>query len=198
MYEYTDKIIRYMNKRFIRIFNRAKVLTSFDELHVFEVSREIYSEINDITVRQLLKLARYTYKKHRKKGDWNLEEAWLLGLLDDYDPVTKYVYVHEVDRKRARFAESVIASSTKAAEIDKALRYWSQMANQYAITVTDKAAIKAYKDDGVKEVIWITTDDDRRCAICAGLDRKKFKIDSIPEKPHWGCRCYVIPVVNRQ
>ena len=39
MYEHTDKIIKYLNKRFIRIFNKAKNLTSFDELNVIKYSR---------------------------------------------------------------------------------------------------------------------------------------------------------------
>lgn len=193
MYEQTDKVIRYLNKRFIRIFNKARVVLDMDELHILNHSHGMYEELLGVTTEQYLKLAKRTYRKYSAYEDWDMDMAWLLGLLDEYDPVTKYVFLHEVDRKRARFAESVIASPTKEKEIKVSLRYWSQMVNQYAITVTDRAALKAYEDMGVEEVIWVTTPDERRCKVCAGREGKVYKIDKAPAKPHWGCRCYLRP-----
>ena len=63
------------------------------------------------------------------------------------------MYLHEVDRKRSRFAESLIASDTKTKEVETALRYWSAMVTQYAIEVTDAAVKQAYIDDGIKMCI---------------------------------------------
>jgi SPP1 gp7 family putative phage head morphogenesis protein len=71
--------------------------------------------------------------------------------------------------------------------------WWTQTA-QYGITVVDEATIKGYKDMGVKRVKWIAADDERTCPVCGGRDNKIYKISQIPPKPHYGCRCYVVPV----
>ena len=82
------------------------------------------------------------------------------------------MYAHEVERKCARFAESVIASTARAAEIKTGLRYWSAMVAHYAIEVTDKATVKAYKDCGVKRVMWLTvpTREDA-VGVLSGMER---------------------------
>lgn len=198
MYEHTDKIIKYLNKRFIRIFNKAKNLTSFDELNVIKYSREMYDELEQITEKAFLLLARKVYREYSESQVTDIVPAWLLGVLKEYNPVTKYVYLHEVDRKRSRFAESLIASDTKAKEVDTALRYWSAMVTQYAIEVTDAAVKQAYIDDGVKKVKWITMEDERRCSECEKRDGKVYDITKVPPKPHIGCRCYLVPYHERR
>ena len=197
MYEHTDKIIKYLNKRFIRIFNKAKNLTSFDELNVIKYSREMYDELEQITEKAFLLLARQVYREHSESQVTDIVPAWLLGVLKAYNPVTKYVYLHEVDRKRSRFAESLIASDTKAKEVETALRYWSAMVTQYAIEVTDAAVKQAYIDDGVKKVKWITMEDERRCSECEKRDGNVYNITEVPPKPHIGCRCYLVPYHER-
>lgn len=197
MYEHTDKIIKYLNKRFIRIFNKAKNLTSFDELNVIKYSREMYDELEQITEKAFLLLARQVYREHSESQVTDIVPAWLLGVLKEYNPVTKYVYLHEVDRKRSRFAESLIASDTKAKEVETALRYWSAMVTQYAIEVTDAAVKQAYIDDGVKKVKWITMEDERRCSECEKRDGNVYNITEVPPKPHIGCRCYLVPYHER-
>ena len=54
MYEYTDKVIRYMRKKFIRLFNQFNGLTSFDELNVIQSSKSLYEELEKITEEGLL------------------------------------------------------------------------------------------------------------------------------------------------
>lgn len=189
MYEYTDKIIRYLNKRFIALFNRLKTLSSFDEINALQAVQSVYDEADKLTKQRFLTLAKYVYETNVSKDRSSINEAWILLLLDAYDPVTKYVYTHEIDRKRARLFESLVASTTKSKEIDTALRYWSAMVRQYAIAATDAAVLQAYQDDGVQKVRWITTPDDRRCVECAKRDGKIYDIDNIPPKPHIGCRC---------
>ena len=71
--------------------------------------------------------------------------------------------------------------------------WWTQTV-QYGISAVDKATIKAFRDKGVKEVRWVAADDEKTCSICNGRDGKIYKILKIPEKPHYGCRCYVVPV----
>lgn len=194
MYQRTDKAIEYLNKRFIKAYSRARNLANFDELHIIQLSKEIFQELEEITEEAFLILARATYNEHCDSKKTDIDMIWLISFLEEYNPVTKFVYLHEVDRKRARFAESLIASTTKSKEVDVSLRYWSNMVRQYSIDVTDAALLQAYKDDDVKKVKWITEVDERRCGICAARHGKVYKIDKVPPKPHYGCRCYIIPV----
>ena len=193
MYTSTDKVIKYLAKQFIRLFGKFRALLPLDELNIIKRSKALYEELAEITEEAYLELAHYQYKKHVKSRGYGITTAWLLGILGDYNPVTKYVYANEVGRKRERFLEALIATGGKVIEVDRALRLWSQMANQYAIEVTDAVTIKAYKDDGVKRVVWVTTPDERRCEVCSGRDGVIYEIDKIPPKPHWNCRCYVMP-----
>ena len=193
MYEYTDVIIRYLNKRFIEVFHRLKSLVSFDELNVLQSTRLIYDELMQITEEKLLELAVYYYNGTVKNSKTNIDREWLYLILDDYDPITKYVFIHEVERKRARLAESILASQNKSKEIDTALRYWSAMVAQYAIEVTDEAVKQAYVDDGVEMVMWVSMLDDRRCKECEKREGKVYDISNVPPKPHIGCRCYLVP-----
>jgi len=197
VYDYTDKIIRYLNKQFIRIFSEAKSVLPVDELNILQYSKAMYGELEKVTEKALLKLARHVYKKHSQSGETDITLAWLLGFLKEANPVTKYIYLNEVERKRSRFIESLIASENRAKEIDTALRFWVLMVNQYAIDVTDAAVIQAYIDVGVEKVVWITTVDERRCDVCRKRHGVVYGIDDVPPKPHWGCRCYVVPRPGR-
>lgn len=192
MYEYTDVIIRYLNKRFIEVFRRLKSLVSFDELNVLQSTQLIYDELLTITEEKLLDLAVYYYNSTVKNAKTKIDRDWLYLLLNDYDPITKYVFMHEVERKRARLVESMIATKNPK-EIDTALRYWSAMVTQYAIEVTDAAVKQAYIDDGIELVVWVTILDDRRCKECEKREGKVYDIKDVPPKPHIGCRCYIVP-----
>ncbi len=188
MYEILDKTLPTINKLFIREFEKIKGLMNFDELNVLQATDELYKKVDKQSRQYLLLLARDTYDSD------TITDMWLLGFLSLYNPVTKYVYTHEVDRKRSRTAEAIIASPTKGKEIDKALRYWADMIKQYGIDVIDEATIQAYKDKGVKRVMWNTEQDTRVCKTCQDRDGKIYDIYKLPPKPHWGCRCYFTPV----
>lgn len=194
MYKYTDKILLYLRKRFIRLFGQFKTGTaSFDELNVLSSAKSLYSELQAITEECLLMIAQHAYRENGGKSGAKVNRAWLRKQLEAYDPVTMYVYLHEVDRKCARFAESVIAGTNKAKEIDTGLRYWSNMVSQYAITITDAAVLLAYVDEGVEMVRWVTEVDDRRCLECKKRHNQIYELSKVPPKPHPGCRCYLIP-----
>lgn len=196
MYEYTDKILVIARKRFIRVFNKYRSQLHVDEVNVLNGSKEMYGELEELAEYFFLKIARRYYKGYAKKPKSDIDRDWLLDMLEDYEPTVEYVYTHEVERKQARFAESVIASGDKAKAFDKALRYWNDMFTQFAILTTDKAVATAYRDNGVKRVKWYTVPDEKRCSECGSLDGKVFSIDKIPPKPHWGCRCWLVPVKN--
>ena len=193
MYEYTDKVIRYMRKKFIRLFNQFNGLASFDELNVIQSSKSLYEKLEQITEDGLLLIAKQAYSDNKGKVVDAISTAWLLGWLNDYNPVTKYVYMHEIERKCARFAESILSSNNRAQETEVALRYWSNMVTQYSPDITDKAVMQAYIDNAVEKVIWITCQDERRCKKCKKRDGKIYDIAKVPPKPHIGCRCYLLP-----
>ena len=194
MYKRADKAIGYLNKRFVKIYSKAKYLSSYDEVHIMGFSRKMFNELDEITREAFLRLAKSVYSDYTDSKKTDIDMGWLIIFLEEYNPVIKFVYIHEVDRKMVRFAESLIASTTKLKEITVSLRYWSNMVSQYAIDVTDAALIQAFKDEGVKKVEWITEEDDRVCGICDSRHLKVYKIDKVPPKPHYGCRCYIRPV----
>lgn len=192
-YRTTDKVIDYLNKQYLKIFRKAKNIASFDELNVIEMSHEVYGEALEITKKEMTRLADTVYKKYREDEETedSLGAVWVLALMAAYNPVTKYIYDNEVERKRSRFAESVIASESPKEEVDRALRLWVAQNKQLADDVTFDAIVQAYEDDGVTEVKWVTHPDDRRCATCRERHGKIYPIDDIPPKPHINCRCYV-------
>jgi hypothetical protein len=196
-YKTADKVIMFLVKQYTKLFRKARNIASFDELNVIELSHEIYDESLSITKTEITRLAQTVYKKHRVteagEPEPTLDNAWVLALLLAYNPVTKYVYENEVDRKRARFAESLIASDTPVEEVEPALRLWVRMNKQLADDVTFDTMVKAYADSGVEKVRWVTHEDDRRCKECKSRHGKIYPIAKIPPKPHRNCRCYVEP-----
>lgn len=195
-YRITDKVIDYLNKQYLKLFRRAKNLTDLDELNVIEMSHEIYDQALSVTRTEMVRLADTVYKKYREDQDTeeNLGTVWVLAVMAAYNPVTKYIYDNEVERKRSRFAESVIASETPREDIDRGLRLWVAQNKQLADDITFDAIVQAYEDDGVTEVKWVTHHDDRRCAVCRSRHGRIYPIGDIPPKPHPRCRCYVTRV----
>lgn len=194
MYEFTDTIISILNKKLIEVFSHLKSLNTSDEGYTLQYVRSVYYEADDFVRQFLLVLAEYVYNENSVEKTTEINGLWLFEILQAFDPVTKYVYVNEVERKRARLFESLVAGENKSAEIDTALRLFSAMARQYALTVTDKAVLQAYKDNGETRLQWVTTPDDRRCKVCAARDGKIYDIEDIPPKPHIGCRCILVPL----
>lgn len=198
MYKRTDRIIDYLLEEFIKLFNKAKVITHYDELNVISYSKELYTRIDELVKEAFLELAKSTAKEVIDVAEELITMEWLLGILNEYNPLTKYRYETELERKRQRFAEAVIASNeNKEDEIEKALNYISRMVSQYALEVTDSALQVGYEQLGIKEVMWHTEEDDKVCDKCKKMNKKIYPIDKIPIKPHWNCRCYVLPVKGK-
>lgn len=186
----TDKTIAYLNKQYAKLFRRV---TAFDELNVISVSHEIYDEALKITEKEATRLVKSVYDSYRESEAIPVSEALAMtvALMGAYNPTTKYIYRNELDRKRSRFAEGVISSNTPREEIELAKRLLIALNKQFADDATFDAVVKAYADDGVKRVRWITAVDDRRCKECKARHHKIYSIDNIPPKPHLHCRCYV-------
>lgn len=178
-YAYTDLEIRYINKQITRVFRKK---LKIDELNVIESSKKMYDELLSTAIGAYLRIAKKKYPRATKK--------WLMAILTDYDRVTGYVFTHEMERKRARFAEGTIAGT----EDGTAKRLMALMLSQYAITVTDYAVLAALTDEGFTKVRWVSTEDERRCKVCKERHGKVYNINRVPPKPHLNCRCYFVPV----
>ena len=202
MYENADKVIDIMNKEFIKLFRRLKTL-SFDEANVLSNTKSTYAKADKFTRKMLKELAKKVHDDIYAEDDFDdLLDAWLLGILDGYSPTLKYVYSHEVDRKRSRCAESIISANENggnpAKEVDTALRLWTNMTSQYADDVEWEATIETYKRLGVGKVRWVTEKDERVCKVCKERDNKIYRINNIPYRPHIGCRCSLVPIKEKK
>lgn len=189
MYKATDWIILHINRQLIHKFAQLKSLASYDEFNVIGEVNTVYADIDRLIRRSFLLIAQKSYDRFVEKNKGSVNEIWLDMFLDSYDPTTKYVYTNEFDRKRARLIEAIIASTTKSAEIDAALRSLSFMVRVYAIRVTDEAVLQAYRDDEVELIEWDAEEDEKTCAVCAKRDGNIYEIEALPDKPHMNCRC---------
>ena len=124
-----------------------------DELNVIQESKTLYHDLEEANEKAFLEVARARYKDITGKSPGRtISVGWLLAFLAAYNPVTEFVYTHEVERKQARFAESVIASRNKLEAIRRAASLWIRQTQQFGIMVEDHAVLTAYKDIGVKRV----------------------------------------------
>lgn len=194
-FEYTDKAVSYIDKQIISRFSRLKSILSFDEINamtVIEKVNRVYDDINKTVRKVYLLLANKLYRENiqREKDLKSLDEEWVDDILAGYDPVTMYVFNHEIDRKAARCIESILASKANAVEIDRAMRAIAYQCRMYADRITDEAVMQAYEDDNVQKVRWRAENDTKTCKICESRDGKIYPIDKVPADPHPLCRCW--------
>ena len=197
-YDVTDRYLRVLLRKYIRLFRQAKTVLGFDELNVLDGSRKLYDEIESLAEDMYVSLANEIYILYYGGTRKPYTKKSVRSVLSDYDPVTFYVYLHEIERKRARFAEGVIAAgkspSLRSKEIDRNRNVWFRMVKQYADDFTDRAALDAFRDMGVEKVMWMTREDERRCNDCKDRHGTIYDINAVPPKPHYNCRCWLVPV----
>ena len=195
MYERTDTTMKKLRELIRREFAKSRQMMAMDELNVIKASEKMYVRLEEANMKAFLKLARDRYKDITgEEADEKATLAWLLLFLLAYNPVTEFVYKNEVERKRDRFAETMIASANKLLAIKRAMSLWLRQTGQYLVLVEDEAVLRGYKRMGVKRVRWFTQVDERRCPECAARHGKVYPINKVPPKPHRNCRCYVEPV----
>ena len=194
LYEYTDVIIGTLNRKNIATFDQLKTLPKKEVIKRVTI---VYEKVDEYTRKYYLTLAKKIYKECASMlgfDDGDLTMIWVMAILEGYDPVTKYVYTHEVDRKRARMVEALMASDTPAKEVETGLKQWTKQMRQYADNITAKAIEQVYIDNNIQEVMWLTERDNRVCIECESMDGNIYQLKSVPDKPHYGCRCVTIPV----
>lgn len=177
------------------MFARHRDIIGLDELNVIRTSKEMYAGLEKQAEKEYLDLARKRYQDYvQDSKDRTINSAWVSEKLSEYDPVTKYVFAHEVDRKRARMAEAIIAGVMAMQELLRARNLWLRQVKQYSINIEDAAVLEAFEVLGVKKVRWITNIDGHECKTCRERNGKVYPLAKVPPKPHYNCRCYFTPV----
>ena len=175
-------------------------------MNVIQVKKHVdklYKDIFKIIKNEFLAVANSIYAEVADEamalgfdGDLrDLDEAWIGEFFDEYNPVTKYVFSNEIDRKQSRLFEALVASTSERHQSYKtAENLIVRQAKQYGIDFEDAIAMTVYKDFGVQKVQWVSEHDHKTCGVCAELDGEIFELDNAPDKQHINCRCYLIPV----
>lgn len=193
MYEYTDKVMEAVNRKVVREFDKLKrSILSFDEINTVRTSvNRCYKAVLKEVTAAYLKIASYYYKK--AGGDTKDMIIVLENILGGYNPVTKYVFNTEWDRKRSRAFESIVAGKTYS-EVDKAARILSRQIAQFADETTDTATLLGYEDSDIDSVQWVAKNDFKVCEECWERNGTIYPITAVPPKPHPRCRCEFKPI----
>lgn len=215
MYKHLDTLLANTKKKLRTEFNRLGLL-GFDELNVTntkKVTEAMFERLLSENEEMYRKAAKRAYSKakkdaeeagYREDKEASLEGAWLIGVLLAYNLVTGYVYNREAERKRLRLSEQILTAreyddrQLYNSSLQRTANLWWTQTLQYGITVVDKATLKGFADMGVKQVRWIARDDGRECKVCKERHNKIYKLSEVPEKTHYGCRCYLEPVETEE
>ena len=190
--------------------NRLDVI-GFNELsapRVTELTKEMVARLLKSNKREYLKIAKEATEEASddiqaiggKATPIPVDGKYVDETLEEYNPVTGYLYYSEADRKRSRLAEALITAVVLGnrpeyhKELKKFANLWHTQTLQYAETMVDKTRIKTFKKNGIKRVKWITQGDEKVCNECKERNGKIYPVDKIPAKPHYNCRCWIEPL----
>ena len=222
IFKIRDKIVKAYLKLILRRFKRLNqgFITGFDEINILSAVNAVYDDVIDLTVEALKKIARQTYfwicEDDFPMDMWLAEttglsrseiiDRMLSGMMDSFvaeflqqfDPVTHYKFYDEADRKRSSTYEAVMSSlsvSDRKKQIEIATKKWAKQFEQVADNLVEATLKKAYQDNNVKYVKWMTMRDAKVCSDCYAKQGKIYPITSPLLRPlHWNCRCWWIPV----
>lgn len=199
IYEIRDKIVKVYLKKILRRFRQLnQSLLAFDEINSMNAVYTAYDDVVSMSVDALTDIAKKTYRwVNGSDGDF-IVDMWLSEWLQQADPVMHYKFYDEADRKRSRLfeaVESVRTSAERKKQIDTGLRYWVKQFEQTADNLVDDVVLQAYRDNGVKYVMWMIMNDAKVCNDCYRRKGKIYPIDSpLLRALHWNCRCWWIPI----
>ena len=187
---------------------RHNRLALFDDMNIIQTKKHIdrlYRDVFNIVKKEFTDILNPIYETIYDEaidmgfdGDIrNLDEAWVEDFFEEYNPVTKYVFSNEIDRKKSRLFESLVASTLERHQSYKtAENLLIKQVKQYAIDLEDAIAMVVYEDTGVKMVMWNAEHDHRTCGDCSEMDGQIFKLKDVPDKLHYQCRCWLTPIME--
>lgn len=185
---------------------RHNRLALFDEMNVVQIRnhvKKLYRNVRNIIQKEFVAILTPIQETIYEEavgmgfdGDIrDLDEAWVEEFFDEYNPVTKYVFNNELDRKESRLFEALVASTAEKLQSYKtAENLLVRQVKQYAVDLEDSITKVVYEDTGVKRVQWVAEDDYKTCGTCRELDGVIFDLKDVPPKQHYQCRCYLSPV----
>lgn len=193
--------------------NRLDVM-GFDELsapRITKLTKEMVSRLLKSNKREFLKIAREATQEASDDvaalgvvaAPIPVNDKYVDEVLGEYNPVTGYLYYPEADRKRSRLAEALITAVILGLrpdyhkELKKFADLWHTQTLQYAETMVDQTRLKTLKKNGIKHVRWVSEKDNRVCEECKERDGKIYPINDIPTKPHYRCRCWIEPLLEK-
>lgn len=200
-----DEAAERITTKIHREFRHNRVAL-FDEMNILQTKkhiRKLYKAVNKIIKKEFTEILNPIYEAIYDEaidmgfdGDMReLDEAWIEEFFDEYNPVTKYVFSNEIERKESRLFESLISNVAERTKSYKtAEKLLQRQIKQYAIDLEDAIADVVYEDVKVEQVEWVAENDSSTCADCQALDGEIFDIDKAPDKLHYNCRCILLPV----
>lgn len=212
-YELTDIIIALLLNELRREINRLDVM-GFDMLNapnITNYTKELVERLLKSNKREYLKIAKEATDEAKEDIEalgvsatpLAVNGKYVDDVLGEYNPVTNYLYYPEAERKRSRLAEALITAVIVSSRADyhKELRkfadLWFTQTKQYGEKMVDKTRINTFKKNGIRRVKWVTKEDEKVCKECNERDGKIYPIDKIPDKPHYNCRCWVVPLLEK-
>ena len=225
IFKIRDKIVKAYLKMILRRFKRLNqgMVLGFDEINVLSAVNTAYEDVINMSVEALKKIAKQTYRwvcdddfpiemwmaettgmSRAEAIDYVLSrtiDPLVAEFLQGFDPVTHYKWYDEADRKRSRAYEAIMSCRTAAErkkQIAIATKYWAKQFEQTADDVVVAVVKKAYEDNGIKYVKWVTKKDKRVCPDCQKRNGKIYPITSPDLQPlHYNCRCWWMPIFKR-
>lgn len=213
IYSRLDKLLPGTKKALRREFNRLSVM-GFDELNVLntkKATKELFERLVSRNQKMYLDSGyfayRFAFERAEEQGfrgeKRKIDNIWVQEYLKSYNPITRYIYDQETDRRRMRLNEAILTDRAFnsredfQADLRKAASYWWRQTTQYGIGICDQAMLDAYIDSGVQKVVWRTMEDGRVCDDCDVRDGVVYDINKVLPKEHYGCRCVLLPVGRR-
>ena len=196
MYEYIDENVERLKKQTQTAFNNFRLsLLKFDELNVMQVKTETESLFTKLK-RQSDRF--YTGLLNHLAESMGFEEDKydLYELLETYSGTLLYSFSTEMERKRERLFETMVAIDDMSdpeilSQQKKNIRNWNTQVEEFGVDIERNIFLSELRDSGIRKVQWMTAEDERVCTDCSDLNGIVFDIDNVPRRPHIGCRCWL-------
>lgn len=196
MYEYIDENVERLKKQTQTAFNNFRLsLLKFDELNVMHVKTEtesLFTKLKRQSDRFYTGLLNHLSESMGFEADkYDLDE-----LLETYSGALLYSFATEMERKRERIFETMVAIDDMSdpeilSQQKKNIRNWNTQVEEFGVDIERNIFLSELRDSGIRKVQWMTAEDERVCTDCSDLNGIVFDIDNVPRRPHIGCRCWL-------
>lgn len=188
MYEYIEENVERFKKQTQTAFNNFRLrLLKFDELNVMQVKTEtesLFTKVKRQSDRFYTGLLNHLAESMEFEEDkYDLDE-----LLETYSGTLLYSFATEMERKRERFFETMVAINDMSdpeifTQQKKNIRNWNTQVEEFGVDIERNIFLSELRDSGIRKVQWMTAEDERVCSDCSDLNGIVFDIDNVPRLP---------------